>query len=387
MRYILVDIPDRENFYPFTLTRSLADCRVGIYTFKERWEQYLQAECGIYTAAYLQVLYTDSDVLNTQESLYFINTTCIPSLDLIEQINNLKEGEKLVSKSGKWIATKTNERLIPKILLANHPPINYEGANFINNAIHLLTLQKQFIQRDFEWVKKNNSTTALDSTNRLMAPENIFVEPGATVSCSNLNATEGPIYIGKDALIMEGTSIRGPFVLGKNAVVKMNTSIYGSTTIGPNCLAGGEIKNSIMMGSSNKGHEGYLGDSIIGFWCNLGAGTSNSNIKNTAGDIQMWNESKQIWESIGQKMGMLVGDYTRFAIQSSINTGSYIGVCANIFGNGLLPKHIPNFTWGITKGYRLEEIFEDINNWKKLKGINISSAEKEVLRYLYQLSG
>lgn len=386
MRYILVDIPDRENFYPFTLTKSLADCRVGIYTFKERWEQYLQEECGIYTVAYLQILYADSAVLNTQDSLYFINTTCIPSTDLVAQINSLKDGEKLVSKSGKWIATKTNERLIPKILLANHPPINYEGANFINNAIHLLTLQKQFIQRDFEWVKKNSTSSVLESSNRIMAPENIFVEPGATVLCSNLNATDGPIYIGKDALIMEGVSIRGPFVLGKNAVVKMNTSIYGSTTIGPNCLAGGEIKNSIMMGCSNKGHEGYLGDSIIGFWCNLGAGTSNSNIKNTAGEIQMWNEANQIWESIGQKMGMLVGDYTRFAIQSSINTGSYIGVCANIFGNGLLPKHIPNFTWGITKGYRLDEIFEDINNWKKLKGINISSAEKEILRYLYQLS-
>jgi UDP-N-acetylglucosamine diphosphorylase/glucosamine-1-phosphate N-acetyltransferase len=386
MRYILVDIPDRENFYPFTLTKSLADCRVGIYTFKERWEQYLQEECGIYTAAYLQILYANSDVLNTQDSLYFINTTCIPSHDLIQQINSLKEGEKLVSNSGKWIATKTNERLIPKILLANHPPINYEGANFINNAIHLLSLHKQFIQRDFDWVKKKSTSCTLDSSNRMMAPENIFVEPGATVLCSNLNATEGPIYIGKDALIMEGVSIRGPLVLGNNAVVKMNTSIYGATTIGPNCLAGGEIKNSIMMGSSNKGHEGYLGDSIIGFWCNLGAGTSNSNIKNTAGDIQMWNESKQIWESIGQKMGMLVGDYTRFAIQSSINTGSYIGVCANIFGNGLLPKHIPNFTWGITKGYRLDEIIEDINNWKKLKGINISEEEKEILRYLYQLS-
>ena len=386
MRYILVDIPDRENFYPFTLTKSLADCRVGIYTFKERWEQYLQEECGIYTAAYLQILYANSDVLNTQDSLYFINTTCIPSYDLIQQINSLKEGEKLVSKSGKWIATKTNERLIPKILLANHPPINYEGANFINNAIHLLSLHKQFIQRDFDWVKKKSTSCALDSSNRIMAQENIFVEPGATVLCSNLNATEGPIYIGKDALIMEGVSIRGPLVLGNNAVVKMNTSIYGATTIGPNCLAGGELKNSIMMGSSNKGHEGYLGDSIIGYWCNLGAGTSNSNIKNTAGDIQMWNESKQIWESIGQKMGMLVGDYTRFAIQSSINTGSYIGVCANIFGNGLLPKHIPNFTWGITKGYRLDEIFEDINNWKKLKGINISEEEKDILRYLYQIS-
>lgn len=386
MRYILVDIPDRENFYPFTLTRSLADCRVGIYTFKERWEQYLQEECGIYTATYLQTLYADSDFFDTQEAIYFINITCIPTNDLIQEINKLKEGEKLVSKTGKWVATKTIERTLSKILLANYPPIDVEEVGFINNAIQLLALHKQFIQRDFEWIKSNFTSATIDETNNVINRDQVFIEPGATVSCSNLNATEGPIYIGKEALIMEGVSIRGPFVLGKNAVVKMNTSIYGSTTVGPNCIVGGEIKNSIMMGSSNKGHDGYLGDSIIGFWCNLGAGTSNSNIKNTAGEIQMWNESKQLWETIGQKMGMLVGDYTRFAIQSSINTGSYIGVCANIFGNGLLPKHIPNFTWGITKGYRIDEIFEDINNWKKMKGNIISEEEKEIIKYLHQLT-
>ena len=386
MRYILVDIPDRENFYPFTLTRSLADCRVGIYTFKERWEQYLQEECGIYTATYLQTLYADSAFLDTQEAIYFINITCIPTNDLIQEINKLKEGEKLVSKTGKWVATKTKERILSKILLANYPPIDVDEVGFINNAIQLLNLHKQFIQRDFDWIKSNFTTAKIDETNNVINREQVFIEPGATISCSILNATEGPIYIGKVALSMEGVSIRGPFVLGKNAVVKMNTSIYGSTTVGPNCIAGGEIKNSIMMGSSNKGHDGYLGDSIIGFWCNLGAGTSNSNIKNTAGDIQMWNESKQLWETIGQKMGMLVGDYTRFAIQSSINTGSYIGVCANIFGNGLLPKHIPNFTWGITKGYRIDEIFEDINNWKKMKGNIISEEEKEIIKYLHHLT-
>ena len=386
MRYILVDIPDRENFYPFTLTRSLADCRVGIYTFKERWEQYLQEECGIYTATYLQTLYADSAFLDTQEAIYFINITCIPTNDLIQEINKLKEGEKLVSKTGKWVATKTKERILSIILLANYPPIDVDDVGFINNAIQLLNLHKQFIQRDFDWIKSNFNSAKIDETNNVINREQVFIELGATVSCSNLNATEGPIYIGKEALIMEGVSIRGPFVLGKNAVVKMNTSIYGATTVGPNCIAGGEIKNSIMMGSSNKGHDGYLGDSIIGFWCNLGAGTSNSNIKNTAGDIQMWNESKQLWETIGQKMGMLVGDYTRFAIQSSINTGSYIGVCANIFGNGLLPKHIPNFTWGITKGYRIDEIFEDINNWKKMKGNIISEEEKEIIKYLHHLT-
>ncbi len=384
MRYILVDIPDRENFYPFTLTRSLADCRVGIFTFKERWEQFLKESTSVYTVNYLQVLYPNIDFLSNADSIYFINITAIPNAALIDQISALKEGEKLVSEKGKWIATKTSERAIPKILLAEFPPINFAGVTFIDDAIHLLKLQKDFILNDFALSVLNKTSQVLDGTNKLINPSQIFIEEGASISCSNLNASEGPIYIGKDAVIMEGVSIRGPFVLGKNAVVKMNTSIYGSTSIGPNCLVGGEIKNSIIMGSSNKGHEGYLGDSIIGFWCNLGAGTCNSNIKNTAGPIQMWNESKQLWETIGQKMGMLVGDYTRFAIHSSINTGSYIGVCANIFGNGLLPKNIPNFTWGVTPGYRIEEIFEDINNWKKLKGIIISEEEKQVLTYLHK---
>jgi NDP-sugar pyrophosphorylase family protein len=144
--------------------------------------------------------------------------------------------------------------------------------------------------------------------------------------------------------------------------------------------------NSILMGYSNKGHEGYLGDSIIGYWCNLGAGTCNSNIKNTAGSIQMWNEAKQIWDTIGQKMGMLVGDYSRFAIQSSINTGSYIGVSANIFGNGLLPKNIPNFTWGVLPGYQFEKVIEDLQNWKKLKGSTISEEEQQILLHLHHLS-
>jgi UDP-N-acetylglucosamine diphosphorylase/glucosamine-1-phosphate N-acetyltransferase len=390
MRYILVDIPDRENFYPFTLTRSLADCRVGIYTFKERWEIFLKETAGVYAVNYLQILYADNALNNefllNNESVFFINITALPNEDLISRINELKEGEKLVSDKGKWIATKTKERAIPKILLAEFPPISYMGVEFINNAIHLLKLHPSIIQKDFENVTANRTSAKANDTNKLIHPSQIFIEEGAQISCSNLNASEGPIYIGKESVIMEGVSIRGPFVLGKKGVIKMNTSIYGATTIGPNCLAGGEIKNSIIMGCSNKGHEGYLGDSIIGYWCNLGAGTCNSNIKNTAGPIQMWNEGKQIWETIGQKMGMLVGDYTRFAIHSSINTGSYIGVCANIFGNGLLPKNIPNFTWGIKPGYRIEEIFEDINNWKKLKGIIISEEEKQVLKHLHNQS-
>lgn len=386
MRYVIVDIPDRENFYPFTLTRSLADCRVGIYTFKERWERYLDDKVGVYTANYLQDLYPINNVFETEETLCFINVTCIPNEAVVKQISLLAEGQKLVSETGKWIATCSKEREIAKILLASYAPIDFPNAQFMNDSIHLLQLHTQFIKQDFALAIENKKSVDIDATNRVVAPENIFIEEGATVLCSNLNATEGPIYIGKESVVMEGASIRGPFVLGKKAVVKMNASIYGSTTIGPFCLAGGEIKHSILMGYSNKGHEGYLGDSIIGFWCNLGAGTCNSNIKNTAGTIQMWNESKQVWDTIGQKMGMLVGDYSRFAIQSSVNTGSYIGVSANIFGNGLLPKNIPNFTWGILPGYQFEKVIEDIQNWKKLKGSNITEEEHQILKYLHQLT-
>ena len=386
MQYILVDIADREHFYPFTLTNSLASCRVGIFSFKERWEQYTNDTCGVYTAPYLQALYEDSEFLKNEEVLYFINVACIPSDKLMEAIKALNEGEKLMTAGGKWIATKTKERQISKILMAEKPPIVMEEVSFILNQLQLLSNHAKLIERDFKWVSSQRKSEPIDPSNNVINKDQIFIEKGATVLCSNLNASEGFIYIGNDSLIMEGSSIRGSFVLGKKGVVKMNTSIYGTTTVGPYCLAGGEIKNSILMGYSNKGHEGYLGDSIIGHWCNLGAGTCNSNVKNTAGEIQMWNEFKGEWENVGQKMGMLVGDYSRFAIQSSINTGSYIGVSANIFGNGLLPKHIPNFTWGVIPGYQLEKAIEDIHNWKKMKGFSITEAEKQVLKQLYQLN-
>ncbi len=383
MQYILVDIADREQFYPFSLTRSLAECRVGLYSFQERWEKFIGEEAGIYTSSYLQVLYPSS-FLNGNDLHTYINITIVPNDPLISQIKGLKEGEKLISSSGKWIATKTKEKTIPKILLADLPPIAIEGVEWVENSIDLLKRHACFIRSDFKLATQNRLSQKVNDTNRLIQEDQIFIEEGATVSCSNLNASEGPIYIGREAVIMEGASIRGPFVIGNKAVVKMNTSIYGSTSIGPYCLAGGEIKNSIIMGFSNKGHDGYLGDSIIGFWCNLGAGTSNSNVKNSAGQVQLWNEAQQVWDTVGQKMGMLVGDYSRFAIQSSINTGSYIGVSANVFGNGLLPKNLPNFTWGTMPGYVFEKVMEDIGNWKKMKGFEVTQEEQLVLEHLYK---
>ena len=384
MQFVLVDLANRDQFYPFSLTRSLTEIRVGILSIQERWELILNTTCEVYTTPYLQGLYTASFLMHTNE-VVFINATCIPNQSIHSAILNLKSGENLINDDGKWIASKTNERSLGKILLGDPSLKTTVAADFIKNAMHLLHLNKTFIQADFERIISNRKSAEVDATNRLICPENIFIEEGAVLTGASLNASEGPIYIGKNALVMEGVAIRGPFVLGEKSVIKMNASVYGATAVGPYCTIGGEIKNSIILGYSNKAHEGYLGDSIIGHWCNLGAGTSNSNVKNTAGPIQIWNQQEKTWDTVGNKMGMLVGDYTRFAIQSSINTGSYIGVSANIYGNGLLPKMIPNFSWGITKGYLLDKAMEDIQNWKKLKGFQISETEKEVLTALFHM--
>ncbi|MFM1971544.1 MAG: hypothetical protein RL185_226 [Bacteroidota bacterium] len=384
MHFVLVDLPNRAQFYPFSLTRSLAEMRAGIFTIQERWNQLLDTQCDVYTAPYLQALYPN-EWLNQANAVLYINTTCIPDKHLKLAFANLKEGENLINEDGKWIASYTKERSLGKILLGDPHLKTTIPAKFIKDAMHLLQLNGAFIKADLESIVSNRSSEKVDSSNRLICPEQIFIEPGAVLTGVSLNATEGPIYIGKNALIMEGAAIRGPFVLGEKSVVKMNACIYGATSVGKYCTIGGEIKNSIIFGNSNKAHEGYLGDSIIGQWCNIGAGTSNSNVKNTAGPIQIWNQDQKTWDTVGNKMGMLVGDYTRFAIQSSINTGSYIGVSANIYGNGLLPKMIPNFSWGITKGYMLDKAIEDIQNWKKMKGFQITEVEKAVLSTLFHM--
>ena len=384
MQFVLVDLPYRTAFYPFTLTRSLTEIRVGMMTIQERWEKQLNNSCEVYTEPYLQGLYA-TNFLNHGNEVVFINATCIPNQTISNAIVNLESGEHLINEDGVWIASKTTERHTNKIISGDPTFIKKIPASFIKNAVHLLELNIKFIQSDFEIITSTKITSKIDASNRLICPENIFVEEGAILIGVSLNASAGPIYIGKDALVMEGVAIRGPFVLGEKSVIKMNTSIYGATTVGPFCTIGGEIKNSIILGYSNKAHEGYLGDSIIGYWCNLGAGTTNSNVKNTAGPIQIWNQYEKSWITVGNKMGMLVGDYTRFAIQSCINTGAYIGISSNIFGNGLLPKVIPNFSWGTTKGYILEKALDDIDNWKAMKGSALSAAEKQVLTTLFHM--
>lgn len=259
-----------------------------------------------------------------------------------------------------------------------HPVIKYPWDIFQQND--------REIREDFRAITAGRQSAPIPATVQTIHPENIFIESGARLSYCIINAENGPVYIGKNTEIMEGSLIRGPFALCEGSVVKMGTKIYGATTIGPHSIVGGEIKNSVIFGYSNKAHDGYLGDSVIGEWCNLGAGTSNSNLKNTAANIRIWNNAEDDFMVTGiNKCGLLMGDYSRAAINTSFNTGTIVGVCSNVFGTGLTPKFIPSFSWGVEpkEKYDFERAMKDIANWKKLKKHDLTEREKTQLRLIF----
>jgi UDP-N-acetylglucosamine diphosphorylase/glucosamine-1-phosphate N-acetyltransferase len=384
MAIVLFDANNRENFFPFTPTKAIAALRFGICTIQERWQLLLGQTVYIQTANYLQNLYPKVAV---KEQIW-IDASVIPNPQLIRQIKSLQPFEAIVDEAG---LIAGNVLMTDSFFDANNYNHFFKKIQQINrierlkNPQQIFQLNHLFIQDDFANVTMNKISQTIDKSNQIICPENIFVEAGAHVQHAILNASTGPIYIGKNATIMEGSIIRGPFAMCENAVVKMGAKIYGATTLGKNVIAGGEIKNSIICDNSNKAHDGYLGDSMIGEWCNLGAGTNNSNIKNNAGAVTLWNQASQRFEDAGMKCGVMMGDYTRVAINSSINTGSVFGVCCNVFGEGLLPKMIQNFSWGKEK-YRFEKAIQHIDNWKKLKGSLLTEEEKIRLKFIFDKS-
>ncbi len=256
-------------------------------------------------------------------------------------------------------------------------------AERLNNITDLLRYNNKALRADITRLIANHPSASPSATNRITRPEAVFMEAGAVMEHCIINADTGPVYIGKNVQVMEGSLLRGPLALCEGTVVKMGTRIYGASTIGPYCTVGGELKQVIMLGYSNKAHDGYLGDAIIGEWCNLGAGTSNSNVKNTGGDITLKFPGSSM--SAGNKFGLLMGDYSRAAINTSFNTGTTVGVCCNVFGNGLTPSFIPSFSWGTTGDrYRLDKAFDDISNWKKMKGSAITLSEKQLLTHIFE---
>lgn len=381
MAIILFDNEHRKNLFPATATQALASLRLGIFTIEEWWQQLLQEPIFVKTENYLQPLYKP---ISAQEEHIYIDASVLPNGGLLKKIMALKSNEALADAEG-IIAYKTIKDSILNAALSSQ--INRTNitdfVQRITQPFHLFQYNEIILKEHFKLISTHKISQKISSSNTVINPENIFIEEGATVEHCILNASTGCIYIGKNATVMEGSIIRGSCAILDNAVVKCGTKIYGVTTIGKNCVVGGEIKNAIISDYSNKAHDGYLGDSFIGKWCNIGAGTSNSNVKNNASNVFIWNYATNQLENAGKKCGVVMGDYSRVAINSSINTGSSIGVCCNIFGTGLLPKFLHNFSWGVDATYDFEKALADIANWKNFKQEKLSEEEKNMLKYLF----
>ena len=383
MSIILFDNNKRKQFFPLTTTRAIASLRMGILTIKERWEKLIDDEVYIHTLPYLITLYKP---IPEGEHIW-IDSTIIITDDLLEAIKTLKPNEAIADDKG-LIAGKSNEA-VGSFDVSD--TLKWFGNNIIKSTIKRLEYPHQlfqwndsFLKYDYKLITANRISQPIPPSNNLINPSNIFLEEGVSMEFCTLNASTGPIYIGKDTTLMEGCLIRGAFSLGNNSLLKMGSKIYGAATLGPNCVGGGEIKNIVMQGNSNKAHDGYLGDSFIGEWCNFGAGSGNSNVKNTGGEVHIWNDAQNDFINTGQKCGLIMGDYSRVAINSSINTGSVIGVCCNVFGAGLLPKVIKDFSWGLTDKYVFEKALADINNWMKMKHQDLSQEQTDVLTYIFE---
>ncbi len=380
MAVVLFDTERRSRLYPFTYTKAVAHLHFGMLTIKQRWQLIFNETIYVETVDYLQPLYEAVP----QEIHTFINACVLPSDDVVEKIKTMQQGDALEDQNS-IIACKGFGNNLNDVL--EHSATNYatiSDVKWLHYPHQFLQWNKEFIALDFALLTKNKKTKILSKTNQTICSENIFIEEGASVECSVINASEGFVFIGKGAVVMEGSLLRGPLFLGEGSVVKMGSKIYGATSVAHHCTVGGEIKNVVMQAFSNKAHDGYLGDSVIGEWCNLGAGTSNSNVKNTGGDIftpDYFNKNKI---NAGNKCGVMMGDYTRVAINSSINTGSVYGVCCNVFGEGLLPKRLRNFSWGVGgEGYAIEKAIEHIRQWKSFKQQILSAGEEAVLKYIF----
>jgi UDP-N-acetylglucosamine diphosphorylase/glucosamine-1-phosphate N-acetyltransferase len=386
MNIILFDTEARKQLFPLTLTRAIADLRMGILTIKERWEKMSGANVYVLTDSYLQPLYPTAD----SGDCIFIDARVIPNGDLIESILGLQVGEAIEDEK-EFIAGRIITESMPSIKNISSVLDNARRVSVVKRLLfpfEMFQRNAELLELDFSLLAKGRTSNDTNDTVHVSKASNIFIEDGASLDYAILNASTGPIYIGKNATIMEGCTIRGPFALCEGAVLKMGTKIYGATTIGPYSMGGGEIKNSIITGYSNKAHDGYLGDSVIGEWCNMGAGTSNSNVKNTAGTVNVWNYALRNYLPAGNKCGVIMGDYSRTAINSSINTGSVIGVSSNVFGSGLLPKFIRDFSWGSSteNRYEFDKAIKDISNWKKMKNKTITADETQVLKHIFELS-
>jgi len=401
MSYILFDDSTRNNLLPFTNTRAIADIRCGIYTMRERWEHLLRSKTDTLTAAYLQPMYTYNLLPEILESIYgmpantatiFINGSVFATPVLVKAINKLQAGEKLVHGE-LLIAANTDDAVSFDDLQSatqHLKAVAFEDTvHSLKNVWDIFSYNDMAIKEDFVYITKGRKSAPLPDNIIATGRENIFVEEGAEINAGCIiNGNSGPIYIGKNAVILEGVMLRGPIALCDQGVIKMGAKIYGATTIGPGCKVGGEINNVVFFSNSNKAHDGYLGNSVIGEWCNLGADTNCSNLKNNYDEVKIWNEHTNKSVSTGLTFcGLFMGDHSKCAINTSFNTGTVVGVSCNIFGGGFPAKYIPSFCWGGSDGmstYDITRAMETADRMMNRRHKQLSDTEKNVFRHIFE---
>ena len=386
MNYILSDGNTREALLPFTFTRPVADIRSGILTLREKWEHHLESTTSSLTAPYLQEKFP----LIVEKENIVITGSYSPTTALVTAIQKLNVGEALL-KDEEVIAFATGNPQ-ESFSLADYKRIPFSGDCVqLTHSWEIFAENRTAIKADFELLTKDNISQPISDTNTILGDKSqIFLAEGAKVECSILNATEGPIYIGKSAEIMEGCMVRGPFALCHNGLLKMGAKIYSGCTFGPYCKVGGEVNNAVMFGYSNKGHDAFLGNSVIGEWCNLGADSNTSNLKNNYAEVKLWNYQKEGFERTGlQFCGLMMGDHSKSGINTMFNTGTVVGVSANIFGSGFPRNFVPSFSWGGASGlitYRTGKAFEASRAMMERRGIELDGKEQAILEHVFELT-
>ena len=387
MNIVLIDLDkDWKNFLPLTFTRPISELRIGILTIKEKWERLLGAKAYYLTQDYLQEKYP----LKLESQNIVINSTLLPNNQIINEIKQLPDNTIFTNNGQLLFGKVTKEKFDPANLLKLQTA-EFDGEIWqIQYPWDIFLENERAIEQDFKLITQNRKSQKLSHTNIVFEPERIFVEPGAWVEGSILNPNGGYIYIGRDSTIMEGTTIRGSLALCEHSVIKMQAKIYGATTFGPYSKVGGEVSNSVIIGYSNKAHDGFLGNAVLGHWCNLGADTNNSNLKNNYSEVKVWNYTQERFIRSGhQFVGLFMGDHSKTGINTMLNTGTVVGVSANIFGAGYPRNFIPSFSWGGYQGftvYRLEKALDTAGRVMIRRQKQLTETDKKILSHIFKIT-
>ena len=386
MNYILFDGPSRKKLLPFTYTRPVADLRIGILTIREKWEKHLGSTTSTITEEYLSEKFP---MVEFKENV-MINASYIPTEVLVEQVLDLQENQALFDGDDiiAFYTKDTQEEI--DFDTYEQLEVTVEGVFKIENNWDIFSKNHEAIQLDYDLITEGRISAEIPKGVQTLHAENIFIEEGAKINFCTLNASAGPIYIGKEAEIMEGALIRGPFALCEHAAVKMGAKIYTGTTIGPYCKVGGEVTNSVLMAYSNKGHDGYLGNSVLGEWCNIGADSNNSNLKNNYEEVRLWDYETEGFAKTGlQFCGLMMGDHSKCGINTMFNTGTVIGVSVNIFGTGFPRNFVPSFSWGGASGfttYKTNKAFQTAKLVMERRNIPFDEQEAAILEHVFEES-